>query len=151
MLFRSEQTFIPRSLRILVRGVGAASPPLQGHRLLVTIQEGMAMKSAERHGSVRWASCYQSPENEPALGTAGAAGTEVGVTEGRSIGTLLLTADRGAAEVALAASGTWLVQTGELGDALRVSQGASRCLRSEERRVGKECTSWCRSRWSPYH
>ena len=32
----------------------------------------------------------------------------------------------------------------------------SRCAfepkpRSEERRVGKECTSWCRSRWSPYH
>ena len=25
------------------------------------------------------------------------------------------------------------------------------CPRSEERRVGKECTSWCRSRWSPYH
>ena len=24
-------------------------------------------------------------------------------------------------------------------------------MRSEERRVGKECTSWCRSRWSPYH
>ena len=24
-------------------------------------------------------------------------------------------------------------------------------IRSEERRVGKECTSWCRSRWSPYH
>ena len=23
--------------------------------------------------------------------------------------------------------------------------------RSGERRVGKECTSWCRSRWSPYH
>ena len=22
---------------------------------------------------------------------------------------------------------------------------------SEERRVGKECTSWCRSGWSPYH
>ena len=26
-----------------------------------------------------------------------------------------------------------------------------RTARSEERRVGKECTSWCRSRWSPYH
>ena len=26
-----------------------------------------------------------------------------------------------------------------------------RDARSEERRVGKECTSWCRSRWSPYH
>ena len=24
-------------------------------------------------------------------------------------------------------------------------------LRSEERRVGKECASMCRSRWSPYH
>src|SRR3546814_2487393 len=28
---------------------------------------------------------------------------------------------------------------------------ASRRLRSEERRVGKECVSTCRSRWSPYH
>ena len=24
-------------------------------------------------------------------------------------------------------------------------------LRSEERRVGKECLLGCRSRWSPYH
>src|SRR3546814_13350468 len=24
-------------------------------------------------------------------------------------------------------------------------------MRSEERRVGKECASTCRSRWSPYH
>ena len=29
-----------------------------------------------------------------------------------------------------------------------ITQGKAR---SEERRVGKECTSWCRSRWSPYH
>ena len=27
----------------------------------------------------------------------------------------------------------------------------SQQMRSEERRVGKECCSWCRSRWSPYH
>src|SRR3546814_8317146 len=27
----------------------------------------------------------------------------------------------------------------------------SRHKRSEERRVGKECVSTCRSRWSPYH
>src|SRR3546814_3039340 len=31
-------------------------------------------------------------------------------------------------------------------DALRV-----KIRRSEERRVGKECVSTCRSRWSPYH
>src|SRR3546814_2432629 len=29
--------------------------------------------------------------------------------------------------------------------------GASYLERSEERRVGKECVSTCRSRWSPYH
>ena len=28
---------------------------------------------------------------------------------------------------------------------------ALRALRSEERRVGKECSEPCRSRWSPYH
>ena len=27
----------------------------------------------------------------------------------------------------------------------------SHCGRSEERRVGKECSLTCRSRWSPYH
>src|SRR3546814_8088128 len=29
--------------------------------------------------------------------------------------------------------------------------GCDRVARSEERRVGKECVSTCRSRWSPYH
>src|SRR3546814_15303525 len=33
-------------------------------------------------------------------------------------------------------------------DHLRVRQ---EFVRSEERRVGKECVSTCRSRWSPYH
>src|SRR3546814_5307555 len=28
---------------------------------------------------------------------------------------------------------------------------ADHAIRSEERRVGKECVSTCRSRWSPYH
>jgi hypothetical protein len=28
---------------------------------------------------------------------------------------------------------------------------ALRAARSEERRVGKECRTVCRSRWSPYH
>src|SRR3546814_1390698 len=33
---------------------------------------------------------------------------------------------------------------------LRITS-ASVMNRSEERRVGKECVSTCRSRWSPYH
>src|SRR3546814_20940111 len=31
------------------------------------------------------------------------------------------------------------------------SPGVLPAVRSEERRVGKECVSPCRSRWSPYH
>src|SRR3546814_4187875 len=33
----------------------------------------------------------------------------------------------------------------------RGPQPRARERRSEERRVGKECVSTCRSRWSPYH
>src|SRR3546814_15332196 len=41
---------------------------------------------------------------------------------------------------------------GELpGVAQQVLQSDLQQLRSEERRVGKECVSTCRSRWSPYH
>src|SRR3546814_20994887 len=34
---------------------------------------------------------------------------------------------------------------------LNASQVSVAGMRSEERRVGKECVSTCRSRWSPYH
>ena len=42
---------------------------------------------------------------------------------------------------------------GVLGTIGQINYSAAKAgiLRSEERRVGKECTSWCRSRWSPYH
>src|SRR3546814_6313112 len=33
----------------------------------------------------------------------------------------------------------------------RDADGPRTVFRSEERRVGKECVSTCRSRWSPYH
>src|SRR3546814_5933955 len=33
----------------------------------------------------------------------------------------------------------------------RVANDFEARVRSEERRVGKECVSTCRSRWSPYH
>src|SRR3546814_4318369 len=36
-------------------------------------------------------------------------------------------------------------------DQVRRVIGMPKELRSEERRVGKECVSTCRSRWSPYH
>src|SRR3546814_16575481 len=33
----------------------------------------------------------------------------------------------------------------------RITERAALWLRSEERRVGKECVSTCRSRWAPYN
>src|SRR3546814_14712375 len=37
------------------------------------------------------------------------------------------------------------------GDGTSAVTGLTPTARSEERRVGKECVSTCRSRWSPYH
>src|SRR3546814_12074630 len=48
----------------------------------------------------------------------------------------------------------WLVGLlpGGLGDRAGIYLAGGRgCGRSEERRVGKECVSTCRSRWSPDH
>src|SRR3546814_12682391 len=39
----------------------------------------------------------------------------------------------------------------EAGFAERGADAANETRRSEERRVGKECVSTCRSRWSQYH
>ena len=36
-------------------------------------------------------------------------------------------------------------------EAYRGKRPLFKALRSEERRVGKECLTQCRSRWSPYH
>ena len=56
-------------------------------------------------------------------------------------------AERGAAEVLLGMS-----HRGRLSVMLNtVGRRASELFRSEERRVGKECSELCRSRWSPYH
>ena len=44
-----------------------------------------------------------------------------------------------------------LAQSVEDPGARTILGGLRNTVRSEERRVGKECTSVCRSRWSPYH
>src|SRR3546814_11570375 len=61
-------------------------------------------------------------------------------------------------EWAVATFGEKFCVTSSMGDAVlahlaaKVAPGLDVVfLRSEERRVGKECVSTCRSRWSPYH
>src|SRR3546814_11255127 len=44
-----------------------------------------------------------------------------------------------------------LVGRGNAGESFLVRGAADPAFRSEERRVGKECVSTCRFRWSPYH
>src|SRR3546814_1480465 len=46
-----------------------------------------------------------------------------------------------------------LCNSGLLGqtNGCKITRSKKQILRSEERRVGKECVSTCRSRWSPYH
>src|SRR3546814_5563639 len=43
------------------------------------------------------------------------------------------------------------VGPGSQGKVLAADGAVAGGVRSEERRVGKECVSTCRSRWSPYH
>src|SRR3546814_11679100 len=45
-------------------------------------------------------------------------------------------------------SGVGRIEQQDVAEARAPARGK---LRSEERRVGKECVSPCRSRWSPYH
>src|SRR3546814_20969197 len=45
----------------------------------------------------------------------------------------------------------WQSALSELTEAFKQSEIHGLALRSEERRVGKECVSTCSSRWWPYH
>ena len=60
----------------------------------------------------------------------------------------------GAVMVVIPAISTWLVPAGLRAAVARQPywlQVVEAVIRSEERRVGKECPQLCRSRWSPYH
>src|SRR3546814_14901908 len=61
-----------------------------------------------------------------------------------------LSARRGPAPVLAAPCGSPAPAQGPPMSNATASSHASRRARSEERRVGKECVSTCRSRWSPY-
>src|SRR3546814_14809256 len=59
--------------------------------------------------------------------------------------------DESCANDAIAALEAELVQVLAAPSGERLRDGVRLAVRSEERRVGKECVSTCRFRWSPYH
>ena len=48
-------------------------------------------------------------------------------------------------------SNTRVSSHGRISESVNADANDGKLSRSEERRVGKECASMCRSRWSPYH
>src|SRR3546814_3093899 len=58
-----------------------------------------------------------------------------------------LAVGRGAVDIGLGLAGHRLPSEAQEGGFLDPAEAR----RSEERRVGKDCVSTCRSRWSPYH
>ena len=59
--------------------------------------------------------------------------------------------DQSALEIVDTAKRTGAVVRGPVPLPTRIQRFDVLRSRSEERRVGKECTMTCRSRWSPYH
>src|SRR3546814_12638589 len=86
---------------------------------------------SRRFSLVRRLTRRPAPESAEARATGGAAGA------------------RGGAEASTKADCRRAGQCEDWGANCRTAAFASQ--RSEERRVGKECVSTCRSRWSPYH
>ena len=93
------------------------------------------------------------------LARTGGRGALVTVLDGPSPGAKLLVGADRATQGSLGAAGLDAAAV-ELAEALMWSERSERhpvgevtlfVGRSEERRVGKECSLLCRSRWSPYH
>src|SRR3546814_15585500 len=82
------------------------------------------------------------------LGTAGQAFSGI-VTAPRRAMTMMSLDDVASAEDACEAMPAAPICISVIGCISSV--GVANTTRSEERRVGKECVSTCRSRWSPYH
>src|SRR3546814_19591954 len=86
---------------------------------------------------------------------SGAQATWVGLLQSNQV----VAGDQAREGIQHAAFAGWQHIAPATGDVVTVACGARACLnvagqqgqRSEERRVGKECVSTCRSRWSPYH
>src|SRR3546814_18622622 len=87
-----------------------------------------------------------------AVGGIGSAIVRALVANGASVGMVDTNAAAGKAlEAELKAAGHKVLYASADVGQFAECEAAFSAIRSEERRVGKECVSTCRSRWSPYH
>jgi rifampicin phosphotransferase len=86
------------------------------------------------------------PASEITQALRGSTPISVGVTEEYLAALEAVAADEVATGILQSAE-----DPGKILERLRALPGRTGSARSEERRVGKECSCMCRSRWSPYH
>ena len=76
----------------------------------------------------------------------------VEITDETQLPALLRMINQYQGKVLFMGGGSNMLFTGNFnGLVVRILTKGIEIVRSEERRVGKECTATCRSRWSPYH
>src|SRR3546814_14284269 len=117
------------------------------------MQKRLGMRSLTRRAcGASLAALAVSPGHAQEAGATAASGDEIVVTGFRASLDKALDQKRnatGAVDV-IVAEDIAKFPDQNLAESLQRIPGIS-LQRSEERRVGKECVSTCRSRWSPYH
>src|SRR3546814_19125308 len=119
----------------------------------------LSAQSGHAYTDALWACLDQAPEKALAYRTTGIGGSKVTI-KCKNLGQL----ERAQRECAEAGIPHSVVTDAEhvllphfTGEPIVTALGIGPCTKeecrnsSEERRVGKECVSTCRSRWSPYH
>src|SRR5213595_2679223 len=141
---RIAETEMPGLMAI--RDEFAKSQPLKGARITgslhMMIQTAVLIETLQALGAqVRWASCNIFSTQDHAAAAIAARGTAVFDWKGETLADYWECTHR-IFEWPDGGYSNMILDDG--GDATLL-------LRSEERRVGKECPQLCRSRWSPYH
>src|SRR3546814_14963172 len=96
-------------------------------------------------------SAANAPRRQPSFAATISAANDTFFTKNTSFRALLARHHNGKKRTAAAASKDGRPNMLQRGIQRGTPKNLGYSVRSEERRVGQECVSTCRSRWSPYH
>src|SRR3546814_408570 len=100
-------------------------------------------------GTVKEYKRWVAPASGSIVANSGTDTLEFGV--GIDVEDLIFRTNGSNLDIAIAPSGANVTSFGSITDRITFLDWYTAGARSEERRVGKECVSTCRYRWSPYH